>query len=471
MPTTVSAMQDLEFNYQLDIIRYIISNKDVKVLVQDLEEDIFTYPELKLLFNCVKKYEAEFLVTPKKNSLVHYCKNLLCNNQTVDTDLHNEVYRLIELAYLPGESDDKYIFEKLVLFAKRQLTRKILIDVAGKIDSLTDSDYLKVILEMKKITNLGETAVQNVPGKYLFKDFSMDRIVSADVTPFFLRGINEMTSAGGFYPPQLVIFLASPKGFKTGTILSAAVDFAINKQKKVLYCDTENGIQSLTDRAYQAMVKCNFEELLSGRYDSRLQESSKIICSSGGEIRFEYFPSGISTLDDVENKIIDLQLDGFKPDIIIYDYFDKFNSSDKKISEKRLKIQQIYDHAIRLNVKYEMFALSVSQVKQNAVGKAVINMTDFAEDFGKAANCHAAFAICRTEYELNNGYAHLIPVAQRQGSRYLPGKECIVKIDESRMDITELFGADADNIRREIGITEDENTTNNRIINSPIFDE
>lgn len=99
---------------------------------------------------------------------------------------------------------------------------------------------------------------------------------------------------------------------------------------------------------------------------------------------------------------------GWVPDVILWDYPDLFEPTDKSIKDKRLKIQAVYFEIINLNHKWGCFSMGLSQISRNAVNKAVINMKDFAEDFGKAANCHAAFAICRTEEEMEAGTARLI---------------------------------------------------------------
>lgn len=463
-------MNELSYEFQLDLLKYIVRTRDIKPLVKDLDDSIFSTADLQFIFSVVKAYELKYLVTPKKNSLIQFLKKYLNeNNKDVDPEALNTIELLIGQCYEPLESDNVFLFETIVDFAKRQMIRKLLINYSGKIQSLADEDYVSLISKIKRIAEIGQYNSDIIPGRYLFKDFSVDRPKGVEATPFFLKGVNALTAAGGFHTPQLIVFLAAPKGFKTGTILRAAVDFAIVQQKKVLYCDTENGIQSLTDRAYQAMVKCTFDELVDGQFDKRLETSSRLAMNYGGEIRFEYFPAGVSTLDDVEAKLAELAEDGFIPDIIIYDYFDKFGVSNRNIKDKRLKIQDIYDHAIRINNKHQTFAISVSQVKQSAVGRATVTMTDFAEDFGKAANCHAAFAICRTQYELDNGYAHIIPVAQRQGSRYRPGvNECFVRVEEERMLVEEIDIEVADSLRNILGITEGES---HEEVTGPVLDD
>lgn len=65
-------------------------------------------------------------------------------------------------------------------------------------------------------------------------------------------------------------------------------------------------------------------------------------------------------------------------------------------------------------------------------------MTNFSEDFGKAANCHAAFALCRTPYEKEAGVMRIVPVLQRDGVAQHSNYSCFVDVDEARMTVKEI---------------------------------
>jgi len=129
---------------------------------------------------------------------------------------------------------------------------------------------------------------------------------------------------------------------------------------------------------------------------------------------------------------------GWIPDIICWDYPDLMVPIDRTVREKRLKIQAVYHDIIRLNNEWGVFSMGLSQVNKDAVNKEVIDMTGFAEDFGKAANCHAAFALCATPVEQAAGIRRILPVVQREGVAYNRKNYCVVKLDEAKMKLDEI---------------------------------
>lgn len=445
----------MTLDYQRDLLKYMVQDKSIKKLVGELDSKIFDLEELQVIHSLLVQYIEEFKVLPKKNSFIEFFYQA-----TGDKDWDREVLKIVESTicecYEKPNSDTPMLRRSVIDFAKRKMMMSMMSEYAGIINQLDEKDYVSIQGKMRQIIDLGNDQLGMPEGKYIIKDFTTDRARFDQGYPTPFKKLNAMTAIGGFTSPELVIFLASPKGFKTGTILSIAVHYAAAFNLKILYCDTENGIQAITDRAYQRLSGRSHWELVQGDADDELAEKTYLISKMGGEIRVEYFPAEVSTLHDVESRITELAEDGFKPDVIVYDYFDKFGPSNPRITEKRLKIQSVYDHALRINVKHGTFAISVSQANRDALMQAVVQMDAFAEDFGKAANAHAAFAICRTQWELDNGYAHIIPVVQRRGKRYFPGEECFVQIDEERMQMTELEDNQADIIRRQIGINLDE---------------
>jgi hypothetical protein len=136
---------------------------------------------------------------------------------------------------------------------------------------------------------------------------------------------------------------------------------------------------------------------------------------------------------------------GFIPDMIVWDSIDHFVPTlieDKK-KDERLKIKAVFFEVIAINKKCKCFSLAPSQVNRAAVDKKVFSMKDFSEDFGKAANCHAAFALCRTPEEVEAGIGRIVVVVQRRGERYKPNSVCVVEIDENIGSVKEISLEDA----------------------------
>jgi len=253
-----------------------------------------------------------------------------------------------------------------------------------------------------------------------------------------------MTAAGGFYPPQLIIFMGAPKSFKTGTLLSVAIEL-VRDGKKVYYVDAENGQRSIYNRFRQGVLDCELRDVDSPENVALYDQMISRWKTMGGDFAFNFYPGHSFCADDVEADLDTLKDEhGWEPDVICWDYPDIQLPNDKdKAKDKRIGIQHVYFDIIRVNERRSTFSIALSQVGKAAVNKVIIDMKDFAEDFGKAANAHAAFAICRTETEMRRGLARIVPVVQREGVQYNGSNMCMVRINEARMQVVELSPEEA----------------------------
>lgn len=139
----------------------------------------------------------------------------------------------------------------------------------------------------------------------------------------------------------------------------------------------------------------------------------------GGDMVIDHFPAYKCDANDIDANLQDLKDNHvWTPDVIMIDYADLLKPIDPKITEKRLMIQHVYFDLINLNNKWDTWSMTPTPVGKKAVEKAIIKITDFAKDFGKAYNCHSAWALCRTPEERAAGTARLIPVTQRDGVSY-----------------------------------------------------
>jgi len=256
--------------------------------------------------------------------------------------------------------------------------------------------------------------------------------------PTFLHDLNKLTSARGFYSPQLIIFMSGPKHFKTGVIIKLAVEYARDGYN-VYYADGENGLRSIRNRAKQAIMECTLQELYEARdLDDTLENFHKYM---GGDLFVDYWPARTATINDVKSRLAYIkEAKGWQPDLIIWDSIDHFlpsNPNDQK-KDTRLQIQYVYHEVIALNEELKTFSIAPSQVNKAAIDKKTFDMKDLSEDFGKAMNAHAIFAICATPDEIEQEIRRIIPVVQREGERYNGHNQCVVHVNEKKMIVQEV---------------------------------
>ena len=433
----------MQIDFQREVLKFLCQDKLGRKYIEILDADFFDGSEDNVIFSLLKDYATRYKGLPNEANLLQYLETTLDKpkNKDVGANVKKVLADTVRKAFIPSTANTQQIKETVIDKYQKKLIRKLIKENAGKLNSDDEElvkNIYKEIAAIKKLSeeDLGETEKNR--GSFLLSEHEEGDYSVTIAHPTYLHGLNDMTGTQGFYSPQLVIFMSEPKGFKTGLLLNVAKNY-VRDGFNVYYADAENGHKRIKDRVRQSMVNCTFEELRSGKFDKKLTSMVKAYSVMGGDFRADFFPAYTKSVADVEAEL-DYLLEEYNwiPDIICYDYLDLFEPIDYKIKEKRLKIQAVYFDAIRLNNRLDTFSISLSQVSKGAVGSKTINMTDFAEDFGKAANCHAAFALCKDEVERAAGVARLIPVAQRDGVAQHTNKACFVSIDESRQTLTEL---------------------------------
>lgn len=429
----------MTLNFQKNLLTYLLTDKDAKTIIKEFHYDCFELVEHQIICQLLQRYYGKYKIQPSRVNLVEFMETNLTkyriNDETKEV-ISNELIRL----YVSLPADVQIYKDEAILFIQRRKLKKLLIDNLDNLKGAKDTFFNEMIVKLKKINDLSLMNVQKDDSKqkWFIKGNSVERRTHTDSFPTYLRRLNSFTASGGFNTPELVVFMGAPKSFKTGLLLNICVNYVLDGLK-VFYVDFENGAENLKIRAQQCLSESTYKEIASGQIDKILTQQMKRASVFGGEMVFHSFNANIDTIDDVDNELERLKVEeNFEPDLIAYDYADLAECADKTIKEKRLKIQHIYHHIIRINNKRKTFAITLSQVKQTAVNKKIIDLTDFGEDFGKAQNCHAAFAICRTKEEQEQGVGRIVIVAQRMGEK--PSNRLFVPIqfDEAKMQVKEI---------------------------------
>lgn len=427
----------MTIEFQKDLLRVLVQQPSFKKYILEIPEEVFELPESQVVFQLLQKYVSKYRKQPEYSSMLELWDRLT-KKQRLEDVIYKNVQVEIASVYEPYKGDLGLLEESVSEQIQYKMAKNLVQKYAPQLNDGIEV-YRKMRIELNSIIDFDKKVDDDDQGKYLFKDYEAPKVGNRVGKPTFLNALNRMTSVGGFYSPQLVVIMGTPKGFKTGTVMNLALNYAIDGLK-VLYADTENGLLQIENRFNQAMAECTYAELFSDEVRETLEQQARRMQAMGGDIRIERFPAYTKTIADVEAKLDELrEKDGWVPDLIVYDYLDLFLANDpSKRKEKRINIQHVYFDAINLQAKIGCFGISPSQVNKEALNKPVINMRDFSEDFGKAMNAHAAFAICRTAEELEMGVARIVPVVQREGVAQASGATCLVKMDESRMSIKEM---------------------------------
>lgn len=407
--------------------------------VELVDEGCFDTPELKLGYEVIRAYVKEFGEVPDVVNAVEYLAQTPAV-QRMRPDVQQEMIAYVERVFSNRVAkEDGLVLKSITDYAARKRSIEIVKKNMDKIKEGGLAEVKKLYAEIGKVATIDRSLLEleSGHGGFLIDDHYRKVIEIMPGAPCFLKQVNRLTAAGGFKSPELVIIMSAPKGFKTGLCLNMAVNY-MRAGKRVYYADFENGVKSIAIRSLQLLMESTREELMDPANMETLGQVMKQIKRLGGDMNVNYYTAYKDTVHDVEQHLVELyNANGWRPDIIVWDYPDVMAPIERQ-KEDRKNISRVYFDIIDLNNRLGCFSFGVSQVNRNAVDKPVFTITDFAEDFAKAANCHSAWALCRTDEEVLAGIGRILPVAQREGSRYKGNNVCHVRIDEERMMIEEI---------------------------------
>lgn len=422
----------MTIDYQKIVLRYLFQNSKGRFYIQHLDESIFDDKVDKAVFVLLKEYYKVYDVKPSEPNIKFFLEK---NSLNHDFDFIEKLKGIISKYYIALDPDQQIIEDTLLDMCRKKMLKEIFINNVSLIESGDDQFFKRLYKDVSRVTNLDAESTDS-NGVFLSDEITILE-ESVQSHPTLLRQLNRMTGGGGFKIPELIIFLAGPKCFKTGIMLNLALDFT-EWGLNVFYADFENGVHALKERVDQRLLHCGEGDVDKHRgILSEIKQKRKMLRC--GDIRFERFKARKDTLDAVEAALDKLKIEhDWEPDVIIYDYIDLAEAPREAGKDKRLKIQHNYHQAININEERGTFSISISKMKANSFNNEFATIRDFGEDSEKAYNCHRSFYISRTEEDIERGLARIFALVQRQGISFSKKVYCPIKINEEIQMIEEI---------------------------------
>lgn len=424
--------------FQQNLLAYIAQEGSYE-LCRLMDKNLFALPEHQIVLQLMKAYYKNYKLSPSKRSLEQYI-HLANKKQKLDDNVLKSIVAASDKLFEPLGKDYALTKDLVILEAKRKAIKKLLAEHAAEVPTM-DSESMKAMSsKMQSIINISSDKFEfKYEGRYLLADRNKPKPDIGYGHPTCYEGLNNLMTRKGFLSPELIVIMSTPKGFKTGFLLNVMMGY-VKAGLKVYLADTENGLSQLLSRLERNVLEATFEEYRTKEEQEELKYQLKVLAAHKGDIRIQQYAPHTATINDVSADIRELKtLDGFEPDVIMYDYLDNFKANGAKEYDKRINIQRVYFEAIALNVHLNTFAFSPSQTNRAGAQKEEIGSSDYAEDWGKAMNVHASLSINRTKLEVQAGVARMVPVDVREGKRHV-GKDTTVyfTFDESRQKVKEI---------------------------------
>lgn len=427
--------------FQLALLQAMCQRKEFKRYVPDLPSKAFTKSIHQSCMEVIQTYVERYKVLPTQVGLLQLLADELEGDKSVD-DAYNRLQELIPKLFLPIQVPFEHLQAEMDGEVTRALSQNELAEAMKALVGAQSYEVADIVSKAKAklgaLTRGSGKGVMIESGGLLTNAITLIDTDIYNIHPTCWKALNSMTSLGGFYSPQLIIFAAAPKSFKTGVMLNLLLGW-VRMGLKIYFADTENGEKSIHRRSMQHFLELTAAALHEDY--TQFEDMANQIRVCGGDMWVDSYPAYASSVGDMDERLEELkECENFIPDIICMDSIDHFTPTDSSIKDPRHKITAVYFEVINLNKRRKVLTIAPSQVNKAAVGKQVFDMKDLGEDFRKTANCHAAFALCQDPDEEIAGMMRVVPIVQRDGVPQSARRDspCLLRLDKSKMLAEEI---------------------------------
>lgn len=223
----------------------------------------------------------------------------------------------------------------------------------------------------------------------------------------------------GLAPGWLGIFLAPPKRYKSLTCLNLAVNvISPSIGENVFYYTCEISQELALARVLFNLTGLDQDYMYQSPEKFIIAAEEQIQRTVAGNLLIKGFPSGAATIGDIESHArTTISQTGIVPKLVIVDYAETVNASNKELSEHR-QSAAVYIEARAMGHRLGVPVIMPDRCNRETVGHSVPNMTSFQGAFQKGGVVDLAIGICATDAEYINNIVRFFVFINRHGPAY-----------------------------------------------------
>lgn len=441
--------------FQLEILRYIIKDKEGGLILKRIKPNYLVLIEHSIICEGIIKYYKKQNRIPSENVLKEVIKELLEGKQYADLvtkdDIPNIDKVISNLYHLPL-SDADYIKEKIYQFS----TYVEMKNLNDSFDLDNFEQYEEYSRKIEKILQKSKPKKEDEPA-YMIRDIverQFKRQSEPSVIPCPFRQMNALTNAGGYPEHSVNVILDKPKAKKTFFMVNLARGY-LRMGKSVYYVDTENGKDQILDRFIQSSINKTKKELYSGEYDKLESKHLRKLARFGVELIVERVPAMITDCNYIRDKIIKFRNQGIDVKVLFVDYAGKLASitRDKedfdRISNVYIDLQNLAEE-LNLDIVWTAHHITREGKKHRATR---YDENDISGSIAIIRNAQTIFGLNSTAQEEQDDILRAELVVQRDG---LPSGRALFKCDVERQRCKEFTRDERENYDKIYGAKLDE---------------
>lgn len=363
--TTLSKLSQYGPTFQTKVMGALLTDRDFLITISEsLSDEYFENTSHQWIIKEILKYFNKYHTVPSMDAIK-------VEVQKIDNDvLKIAIKEQLVQAYRESEQTDiQYIKDEFLGFCKNQQMKKAIVTSADLLVT-NDFDSIRQIilnaLKIGEIRSIGHEYEKDVETRY--------REDNRGPIPFPWDVFNNITQ-GGIGKGELGIVFGNPGGGKSWAVIAIAAH-AAKLGFNVLYYTLE-----LSETYVARRIDANLLNIPVDQITKYRAEVENIVSELPGKIKVKEFPSGKTTLDNIEQHIEQLKTQyEFIPNIIIIDYIDLLKNSARDRLEGT---EDIYTSIRGLARELGLPIITPSQANRTGAKSDIIEGDNIAGSYSK----------------------------------------------------------------------------------------
>jgi len=363
--TTLSKLSQYGPTFQTKVMGALLTDRDFLITISEsLSDEYFENTSHQWIIKEILKYFNKYHTVPSMDAIK-------VEVQKIDNDvLKIAIKEQLVQAYRESEQTDiLYIKDEFLGFCKNQQMKKAIVTSADLLVT-NDFDSIRQIilnaLKIGEVRSIGHEYEKDVETRY--------REDNRGPIPFPWDVFNNITQ-GGIGKGELGIVFGNPGGGKSWAVIAIAAH-AAKLGYNVLYYTLE-----LSETYVARRIDANLLNIPVDQITKHRAEVEQIVESLPGKIKVKEFPSGKTTLDNIEQHVEQLKTQyEFNPDIIIIDYVDLLKNSARDRLEGT---EDIYTSIRGLARELGLPIVTPSQANRTGAKSDIIEGDNIAGSYSK----------------------------------------------------------------------------------------
>jgi replicative DNA helicase len=363
--TTLSKLSQYGPTFQTKVMGALLTDRDFLITISEsLSDEFFENTSHQWIIKEILKYFNKYHTVPSMDAIKVEVQKI--DNEVLKIAIKEQLVQ----AYRESEQTDiQYIKDEFLGFCKNQQMKKAIVTSADLLVT-NDFDSIRQIilnaLKVGEIRSIGHEYEKDVETRY--------REDNRGPIPFPWDVFNNLTQ-GGIGKGELGIVFGNPGGGKSWAVIAMAAH-AAKLGYNVLYYTLE-----LSETYVARRIDANLLNIPVDQITKHRAEVESIVSELPGKIKVKEFPSGKTTLDNIEQHIEQLKTQyEFMPDIIIIDYIDLLKNSARDRLEGT---EDIYTSIRGLARELGLPIVTPSQANRTGAKSDIIEGDNIAGSYSK----------------------------------------------------------------------------------------